>query len=935
MEVENHFRKFKLLLDYVFEGKVVLDERSIEQLLFFLENPTDKSNNEKVLDTPRFSDLIFEAIKNIPNATISVTTFLIEIVTILFKNELQFSKLQMQGFQKSTIQYCIIGVLEPKIPPPGLQLVCIKLAAAQITHCSGIRLVMENKVWKSILCSSIHQRPRHIANEAYKFISALIQKLSDYNLEADLTEVLGYIVKPITSSEYLQLEEIDPETDKLLSEKIKTYLNALLVILSDTGNSDNNLVVNLLRSYFLVDHPLYTIMLTTRFTDFTILINDINHRYFYASLRQQLFAGKSDDVCNELVAYYHNTMKLCIKKREMRPITDFCIKYIIFWSNFEKIHKDQFEFPLTFERNGHKLVLSNQLLAHLMAPIFHFTYYNQSSQSHNSRTFEDFVEESNRNVLDTLSDHILSTCYLMKSLFETLDLKQVVIETAKELFRLKNHLSNSQAGMLFQALYHAVNIFIVSDGEGKLILNENRIQSSDDEKLLSLLLDLIRMLLKDHNISWYENVEIVSLQQGLMNLLKQGILNSKQVIKVLDLIDICVKKFLSPNMTLLVESRQDSTLNEIGTLMKTYLQHDDWEVRDSALNLLYSCIDVAYIKYTPLQKIIRDDNLACIAAKLAISDPEYYVQSASLKCLTVSTRIESVWRSVIQEYPHICLLMVYILKNNPEGMVRKEAAYVLVGIYLNKKVSQNFQQSLYDVMMTAALDDLHSEVQMAALFFWGKVIKNQLALRGMLDGKFPPVTFSREKRKIITLNDQEIARQLTFIMNDLSSSGCFTVLLECMNEINDIEIIQSAHCYAKKLMKILDTYKFQKVVDNKRIPTPPPEPNITTEKDQEIAMDLSYETTCDQFRNKIIDEIVSEYQSELIMSMHDRYQEIKSEPMDEDYKSIGPRRPLVHPNKFIETFRSTDYETIIKNKKQWNADVHSSFDVLLDDLLDI
>lgn len=69
----------------------------------------------------------------------------------------------------------------------------------------------------------------------------------------------------------------------------------------------------------------------------------------------------------------------------------------------------------------------------------------------------------------------------------------------------------------------------------------------------------------------------------------------QQVIKVLDLIDICVKKFLSPNMTLLVESRQDSTLNEIGALMRTYLQHDDWEVKDSALNLLYSCIDVAYI----------------------------------------------------------------------------------------------------------------------------------------------------------------------------------------------------------------------------------------------------------------------------------------------------------------------------------------------------
>lgn len=268
-------------------------------------------------------------------------------------------------------------------------------------------------------------------------------------------------------------------------------------------------------------------------------------------------------------------------------------------------------------------------------------------------------------------------------------------------------------------------------------------------------------------------------------------------------------------------------------------------------------------------------------------------------------------------------------------MVRKEAAYVLVGIYLNQKVSQNFLKSLYDVMMAAALDDLHSEVQLAALSFWSKVIKNQLSLRGMLDGKFPSVTFSREKRKIITLNNQEITRQLTFIMNDLSASGCLTVLLECMNEVNDIEIIQCAHFMANNFMEILDTYKFQKVEDNNRIPTPPPEQNMTKDKDQEMAMDLSYDTSSEEFRNKIIDEILGAYQSELIMNMHDRYFEIKTEAMDEDYRSFGPRRKLVHPNKFIETFRNTDYVTIIKNKKNWNADVHSSFDVLLDDLLDI
>lgn len=64
---------------------------------------------------------------------------------------------------------------------------------------------------------------------------------------------------------------------------------------------------------------------------------------------------------------------------------------------------------------------------------------------------------------------------------------------------------------------------------------------------------------------------------------------------MLDLIDLCIKKFLSPNMILLVESQQESTLTVIGAVMKTYMHHEDWEVRDSALNLLLSCTDISFI----------------------------------------------------------------------------------------------------------------------------------------------------------------------------------------------------------------------------------------------------------------------------------------------------------------------------------------------------
>lgn len=43
MEVNKYLKKFKLLLEYVIEGKVALNQRNVEKLLLFLEDQSDNS----------------------------------------------------------------------------------------------------------------------------------------------------------------------------------------------------------------------------------------------------------------------------------------------------------------------------------------------------------------------------------------------------------------------------------------------------------------------------------------------------------------------------------------------------------------------------------------------------------------------------------------------------------------------------------------------------------------------------------------------------------------------------------------------------------------------------------------------------------------------------------------------------------------------------
>lgn len=52
-------------------------------------------------------------------------------------------------------------------------------------------------------------------------------------------------------------------------------------------------------------------------------------------------------------------------------------------------------------------------------------------------------------------------------------------------------------------------------------------------------------------------------------------------------------------------------------------------------------------------------------------------------------------------------------------------------------------------MSSAALSDLDWEVKLQALEFWQVIVDETLTQQGMLDGTFPPFTFSKEKQKIV------------------------------------------------------------------------------------------------------------------------------------------------------------------------------------------
>lgn len=84
-------------------------------------------------------------------------------------------------------------------------------------------------------------------------------------------------------------------------------------------------------------------------------------------------------------------------------------------------------------------------------------------------------------------------------------------------------------------------------------------------------------------------------------------------------------------------------------------------------------------------------------------------------------------------------------------------------------------EAMSNAMISAAVLDLHWEVKINALAYWSQYIDSHLTDQGMLDGCFPNVTFSKEHKKIVSLDEMEINRRLNKVLDELAKQSCLGV----------------------------------------------------------------------------------------------------------------------------------------------------------------
>lgn len=290
--------------------------------------------------------------------------------------------------------------------------------------------------------------------------------------------------------------------------------------------------------------------------------------------------------------------------------------------------------------------------------------------------------------------------------------------------------------------------------------------------------------------------------------------------------------------------------------------------------------------------------------------------------------------------------LINTLQTESEAIVRKEAVQLLSAIHENKKFAATELKSIHRTMAHVAVNDLFWEVKVKALEFWHSVIKGQLTYQGVIDGNFPSVTFSKEKKKIVKLTEKEITSRLTRMLDELSASGCLSVLLACMRDEDDLLVVKASVRVIKFLTEFLDKYTYwhqvqesshyqnlSNVADTEQVRTAHVK-NTSAPAAPDSKMDDDDVETELARSDEIIQTIVSAQDINLLSVAYENQMsvDVEADVGNHDISDETKISAIVTAYQFLREVKSIQLDDLVKSRTDWIAHT-DSFASLLNDMM--
>lgn len=865
----------------------------------------------------------------------AVVAFTLKLVGLIAHNEFHFH----YWYRENTYQrLCTVLCLREDNLSALVKSAYLVMLSNLIDHSSGRQWIIESGVWKDVAKFAHLNYTMYITRDSQKFLWTLLLLESENTkvCEEVILVAAGPLINNTLNSQMHSTLEVYLDKNKVLC----TSMDLLSSILENTlfVSMDNTIPL-------LLDHltnletrvkALFEACISTHFLQ---RLHKLLLLVLFLRLKQGI-KGPSEPLEESswekfrLGLYYINMM--LITKKYILDIIKTAKVSLVYWKKICNLC--EFKLPDQYK-------FEYQAIALMVAPLC--VCMKTANTSH------DFFETFINKIFEITCTYTQRLAYNMRDIMlkEDLPLEQICKISIHLFLEIVNIMDRDVAVITFQTMCYVLKNYVPDEcdnvtnylpfGSGSSVPSDlprrpvyrsllERDPIVNNPMLLSSILDGLAIITEKFKLKWQECVEticVLSLAQGILN--HPGTL-PKLTVQALKLCKLAIQNFMPPNLALLVDS--ESHMDELGATLFKRIHDTNWEVRDSVLEVLNVIATISEDKYPAFQDFLLANQFLQLALDIATKDSDSYVRSSALIFLSTTVRINKLWDNKLYraELPEVAIRLI---KEESEAIVRREAVILVRELYTYRKWPKQTIDDMTQVMAVTAVLDLHWEVKINALGFWKTFIHSHMTDQGMLDGIFPSVTFSKEHRKIVELNETEIKRRINKAMDEMAKQRCLGVLLATLKDESDFQVSKASSELINKCKTFLLRYKLIE-----------PKPGASSSKDRSTLDSLYNKNTLStakcrtteifQDSSGVIDEIVNTTDMNLLSSIYKNSMKMECEYEKTDQEKLQFVSCVTRED-FLHTIFNSDIDGFIEERSRWLRTYTNSIDSVLEDILSL
>lgn len=464
----------------------------------------------------------------------------------------------------------------------------MRVLSAIVDHQSGVEWMTACAFWEDAIHLTLSPDD-DVRSESTAFLAKLLDKTVAFD-EDFCNGVVKRVLLPLGESVYKCLEggersATDAAAQKYLGPVLKSIGNLLEYFLDGIllDNKDFQVVLMFFKNFRLEE----------RITDFMVVSKTESIVYDFGKVMfvmefVELYVkvgtnSLSASSIKAAVDKIKNNYILSISKGDFEDVVEFSNFAQLFWGLMDqKIPQIQ----VTSNSSRKVFPLSDQLILVLLFPINMLLIKHSLTRDQLKELIrEEFRDSFFYRMSKIASPEVFRACnYWRKYIFSTLrdNLYPLVNRCIQHVKKSRKYFSRDAAITVFQSLIYSAKDFIHATKHSREKLHN----VDEDVSYFTQALEVLALLIEEFHITWKDSFEAIDVMVVSFDFLSLPRWSTEIIIQALNLINVAIAKYLSPNMALLLDNHQDSPVDLMGPLLYMKSLDDDPQVKKAAVEVM-------------------------------------------------------------------------------------------------------------------------------------------------------------------------------------------------------------------------------------------------------------------------------------------------------------------------------------------------------------